>query len=291
MRLALQSAARSGARSGAAWLALGCAAVPSAWAAEHLTLKNGFELDCMRREVLEDGRIRLFLFPTGPVIAGAANLDAANYMDVAAGAVVRVEIVPDPVVPASSPIVGTTSSTKALPGVSSGLAPTRAEMQQMLSNAGSRHNVDADLLASVVKAESGGQIHAVSRTGAQGLMQLMPRTAHEQGVADAFQPDQNIAGGTAYLDQLLTRYHNNVALALAAYNAGPAAVDKYRGIPPFHETRAYVARVIREFNRRKQLALDAMAKNTASNIGAVTAIGTAKAGASGPGTGPGNEAR
>ncbi len=124
----------------------------------------------------------------------------------------------------------------------------------MLANAGGEHNIDADLLASVVKAESGGQVRAVSRVGAQGLMQLMPKTAGELGVEDAFQPEENIAGGTAYLDQLLTRYNNNVALALAAYNAGPAAVDRYHGVPPYRETRAYVARVIREFNRRKRMA-------------------------------------
>lgn len=125
----------------------------------------------------------------------------------------------------------------------------------MLSHAGDVHNIDADLLASVVRAESGGRTRAVSRTGAQGLMQLMPNTASEMGVEDSFRPEQNIAGGTAYLDELLTRYHNNIALALAAYNAGPAAVDKYHGIPPYRETRMYVARVIREFNRRKQMAL------------------------------------
>jgi soluble lytic murein transglycosylase-like protein len=85
-------------------------------------------------------------------------------------------------------------------------------------------------------------------------MQLMPKTADELGVKDSFQPEENIAGGSAYLDSLLTRYHDNVALALAAYNAGPAAVDRYHAVPPYRETRAYVARVIREFNRRKQTA-------------------------------------
>ena len=130
----------------------------------------------------------------------------------------------------------------------------------MLTHAGDAHHIDEDLLACVVRAESGGQVRAVSRVGAQGLMQLMPGTASAMGVADAFQPEQNIAGGTAYLDALLTRYHDNVALALAAYNAGPGAVDKYHGVPPYRETRAYVARIIREFNRRKQTALIAQTR-------------------------------
>jgi soluble lytic murein transglycosylase-like protein len=120
----------------------------------------------------------------------------------------------------------------------------------MLARAGTATNIDEDLLASVVKAESGGNARAVSRAGAQGLMQLMPATAAGLGVQDSFQPEQNVRGGSAYLDALLVRYHDNVALALAAYNAGPAAVDKYHGIPPYAETRAYVARVIHEFNRR-----------------------------------------
>jgi soluble lytic murein transglycosylase-like protein len=139
-------------------------------------------------------------------------------------------------------------------------APTKEEMREMLAHAGAAHNIDEDLLASVVRAESGGQVRAVSRTGAQGLMQLMPGTASAMGVADAFRPEQNISGGTAYLDLMLTRYHDNVALALAAYNAGPGAVDKYHGMPPYRETRMYVARVIREFNRRKQMAMVAQAR-------------------------------
>ena len=219
---------------------LGLAAVlavcPLARAAEHVTLKNGFELDCARQQVVGD-KVRLYFAGTN-----AAADDESSYMEVAADSVVRVEIVADP-----EPVVADSS------GGALEKAPTKLEMHEMLAHAGAAHHIDEDLLASVVRAESAGQVRAVSRTGAQGLMQLMPGTASAMGVEDAFKADQNIAGGTAYLDALLTRYHDNVALALAAYNAGPGAVDRYHGVPPYHETREYVARVIREFNRRKQL--------------------------------------
>jgi soluble lytic murein transglycosylase-like protein len=224
--------------------------VPALHAALHVTLRNGSEFDCTRQETIDGGKVRLYLFPTRP-----QDAKDDDYIDVAASAVSRVETEPDPVFAAAAVVAAKTPARAA--------ALTKAEMQGMLVSAGSRHNVDADLLASVVKAESGGQVRAVSRTGAEGLMQLMPGTAKEQGVADAFRPEQNIAGGTAYLDELLTRYHDNVALALAAYNAGPAAVDRYHGIPPFHETQAYVARVIREFNRRKQIAMQAASRSAA----------------------------
>jgi soluble lytic murein transglycosylase-like protein len=225
---------------------------PALHAALHVTLRNGSEFDCTRQETIDGGKVRLHLFPMRP-----QDAKDDDYIDVAANAVSRVETEPDPVFAAAADVSAGPGKTT----VQTALTP--AEMQEMLVNAGSRHNVDADLLASVVKAESGGQVRAVSRTGAEGLMQLMPGTAKEQGVADAFRPEQNIAGGTAYLDELLTRYHDNVALALAAYNAGPAAVDRYHGIPPFHETQAYVARVIREFNRRKQIAMQAARRSVA----------------------------
>jgi soluble lytic murein transglycosylase-like protein len=138
----------------------------------------------------------------------------------------------------------------------------------MLDQAGHEHNLDVDLLASLVKAESGGNASAVSRAGARGLMQLMPATAADLGVQDSFKPDQNVRGGSSYLDALLIRYRDNLALALAAYNAGPAAVDKYRGIPPYHETRAYVARVIHEFNSRV-LAREAQAGRSIASASTV----------------------
>lgn len=226
-------------RSNAAWLAvLATVICPLAGAMEHITLRNGQAVDCSRHEAIGD-RVRLYLSDAP---------DSPNYLEVAAGDVLRVETVADP----PQPVV---VKKPAAPSQVVPVTLTKTEMHEMLAHAGAAHDIDEDLLASVVRAESGGQVRAVSRTGARGLMQLMPGTASELGVQDSFRPDQNIAGGTAYLDTLLTRYHDNVALALAAYNAGPAAVDKYHGIPPYRETRAYVARVIREFNRRKRMAM------------------------------------
>ena len=136
----------------------------------------------------------------------------------------------------------------------------------MLAKAGEQHHLDADLLASIVHAESGGNPHAVSRTGARGLMQLMPGTATGLGVKDSFRPEENIRGGTAYLDSLLVKYGDNLAVALAAYNAGPAAVARWHGVPPYRETRAYVARVIHGFNVRRP------DPPTASSLNAVAAV-------------------
>lgn len=202
-------------------------------AAEDVTLKNGFDLVCSHRQEIA-GRVRLY---TGP--------GESNFLEVDPSEIVSVEIVPDPAPAASDPDLNA-SLTPSL---------TKANLHELMARAGAQHNLDVDLLASVVRAESGGNARAVSRAGARGLMQLMPQTAAQLGVADSFRPDQNIDGGTAYLDALLTKYHENLALALAAYNAGPEAVDRYHGIPPYRETRIYVARVIREFNRRKQAEL------------------------------------
>ncbi len=223
---------------------------PFGRALEHVTLKNGFAVDCVRRETVGD-KVRLYLADNG-----SASAEDSNYLEVAADLVVRVETVADAPAPVAAvklppPAINLAEPNAAAPNTA---APTSEEMHEMLAHAGAKHNIDVELLASVVRAESGGQVKAVSRTGAKGLMQLMPGTASAMGVDDSFKPDENIAGGTAYLDELLTRYHDNVAWALAAYNAGPGAVDRYHGIPPYRETQEYVARVIREFNRRKQMA-------------------------------------
>jgi soluble lytic murein transglycosylase-like protein len=120
---------------------------------------------------------------------------------------------------------------------------------------------------SVIKAESGFNVRAVSPKGAQGLMQLMPGTASQLGVPNAFDPQANVEGGTKYLRELLERYNFDLVKALAAYNAGPQRVEQFGGVPPYYETRAYVARIVRDFNRKKA-AQEKAAASSAAKAGA-----------------------
>ena len=120
-----------------------------------------------------------------------------------------------------------------------------------MDTASAAFHLDPDLVNSVIHAESGFNLRAVSPKGALGLMQLMPATANQLGVGNAFDPEANVAGGSRYLRELLERYNFDLVKALAAYNAGPKRVEQYRGVPPFRETRAYVARVVHEYNTKK----------------------------------------
>ncbi|MBN1536740.1 MAG: lytic transglycosylase domain-containing protein [Anaerolineales bacterium] len=137
--------------------------------------------------------------------------------------------------------VADVSATESNSGKSSSVT---GKFSEIIRAASEKYDVDADLIQAVIKAESNFNASAVSSCGALGLMQLMPATAKSLGVDDPLDPKQNIFGGTKFLHRLLDKYNNNVSLALAAYNAGPGAVDKYGGIPPYSETQTYVKRVL-----------------------------------------------
>jgi soluble lytic murein transglycosylase-like protein len=150
---------------------------------------------------------------------------------------------------ASNPFGDTRATARAVP----------PHYLRMVSEASLQHGVDPRLVAAVVRRESAWNSSAVSSVGASGLMQLMPATAKFLGVTDVFDARQNIFGGTRYLRTLLDTFNGDLDLALAAYNAGPGAVRKYKGIPPYRETRAYVAAI--RANYENELRLQNAARN------------------------------
>ncbi len=119
------------------------------------------------------------------------------------------------------------------------------DFNDLITKYASKNNLQDSLVKAVIKAESGFNPKAVSGAGAQGLMQLMPETAKDLGVTDSLNPEQNIIGGTRYLKSMMDKFNGNVKKALAAYNAGPGAVDRYGGIPPYKETQEYVTKVLK----------------------------------------------
>lgn len=121
--------------------------------------------------------------------------------------------------------------------------PRSMQYDELIRQHAGQHGLSPDLVRAVIQAESNFNRFAISPKGAMGLMQLMPATARELGVADPFHPDENIRGGVSYLAGLLARYDHNVELALAAYNAGPGSVERYGRVPPYRETRDYVRKI------------------------------------------------
>lgn len=118
--------------------------------------------------------------------------------------------------------------------------PPELQYEDLIQEAARRYAISPDLVRAVIRAESAFDAMAVSAAGAQGLMQLMPALSQELGVRDPFDPRENVMAGTHYLAYLLDYHHGNLELALASYNAGPAAVDRYNGVPPFPETQQYI---------------------------------------------------
>jgi len=132
--------------------------------------------------------------------------------------------------------------------VPAGLSARREQLWPTVQAAARTNNLDPNLVDLVIRMESGYNSRAVSPKGARGVMQLMPGTASLYGVRDVFDPSDNIRGGVRYLADLLKRFDSNVALALAAYNAGPEAVDRHGGVPPYNETRSYVRTILTAYS-------------------------------------------
>jgi len=216
----------------------------SATAADLAILRNGNSIRHERRQVV--GAVtRLYLGDSG-----------SGYIEIPTDQIERFERDTAPA-PASSLAVAKTeakpaprAATPVIPAAQA-TAITRAELNSMVAGAGERHQIDPDFINSVIRAESGFHSNAVSKKGAQGLMQLMPGTASQLGVENSFDPNSNVEGGTKYLRELLERYNYDPVKALAAYNAGSKRLDKYHGVPPYYETQAYIARIIRDYNRQK----------------------------------------
>ena len=200
-------------------VALGLAAT-SIHASDVAQLQNGFSIRHERSEAM--GNVtRLYLDSTS----------SSSYVDVPTAEIVTIEheaMAPAPT-SAASPVT----------------------VHDAVAAASGTSGIDSDLIDSVIKAESNFNPHAISRKGARGLMQLMPATAEQLGVKDAFDPQANVDAGSRYLRDLLLEYHRDLAKALAAYNAGAGPVDRYHGVPPYRETYTYVSRVIADFNRKK----------------------------------------
>jgi soluble lytic murein transglycosylase-like protein len=191
----------------------------SGQAGEYAVLTNGFRIHADRHEV-EGSKVRLFV---GGGVTELAAEEVASFEQEEAEPVIAAAPVPAP----ASPVI----------------------KKDMFAAAAEKHGLPVGLVKSVVRAESNFQPDAISPKGAIGLMQLMPGTAKELGV-DPKVPEQNVDAGARYLRDLLIKYEgkeDQVARAIAAYNAGPGAVDKYKGVPPYIETQSYVRRVLQEY--------------------------------------------
>ncbi len=240
------------------------------FAGEVAVLKNGFSIRHERREIVGE-TTRLYV-----------SADGSSFVDVPTAEIEHFEAAPD--LPASGSRLpdklragfparpATNAATKAafhFPAASA------IDLNEAVNSASGRYRLDPDLVNSVIKAESGFNVRAISPKGAQGLMQLMPGTASQLGVPNVFDPEANIEGGTKYLRELLERYNFDLVKALAAYNAGPQSVEQFGGVPPYYETRAYVARIVRDFNKKKA-ALEKASQPTAVPKKSATHV-TAKA--------------
>lgn len=245
----------------------------SAFAGQIANLRNGFSIHFDRKEQSANST-RLFT--------------STGYLDIANNQIASFEqdetpVVPEP--PAATPATELSNAasvnkpivSQALPQPPAAAAPTNAattappspatqafDIDQVVREASSKNRLDPDFVRSVISAESNFKVHAVSKKGALGLMQLMPSTAAQLGVADPFDPKANVEAGTAHLSALLDRYNNDPIKALAAYNAGAHRVKQYNGVPPYRETRAYISKIVRDFNAKKRAQMKAAGETNAA---------------------------
>ena len=240
----------------------------SAFAGQIAILKNGFSIHFDHKE--QNAKSTRLFTPTG-------------YLDIATDQITSFEEDETPVVPEPAPVAAgpstqlTGPTLAAKPPVSKQMvsktvansipaaqpvamkltapaSPAQAaiDLDQVVREASNKNRLDPDFVSSVIMAESNFKTHAVSKKGALGLMQLMPSTAAQFGVADPFDPKANVEAGAAHLSALLDRYNNDPIKALAAYNAGAHRVKQYNGVPPYRETRAYINKIVRDFNAKKR---------------------------------------
>jgi hypothetical protein len=235
--------------------------VSTAAATDMAILRNGFSIRYERRSILGSDT-RLYL-----------DEDGNSYVDVPTAEIDHIEqnVAPEPAPPAPAPSVAGTAAV----GPASAPAPAKqvsnpVSVENAVHDASDRYRLDPDLVNSVIRAESNFNPRAVSPKGAQGLMQLMPQTASKLGVPNTFDPQANIDGGTRYLRELLERYNFDLRKALAAYNAGPQRVEQYGGIPPYPETREYITRIVRDFNKKKLAQQKALAQGQGTQAPAQT---------------------
>jgi hypothetical protein len=213
-----------------------------AWAGEFAVLRNGLRLHADRHEA-EGLRLRLFSGDGG--VTELPSDSVVGFEEDEAPARVAV-----PVPPPASPVAPTMAPAPPI--------PSKMIPQELAALAARKFALPEAFIRSVMKTESAFQASALSPKGAIGLMQLMPGTARTLGV-DPQDPRQNAEGGARYLRDLLAKYENDpdqVLLALAAYNAGPAAVERYHGVPPYRETREYILRVLKNWDRHEEAQQD-----------------------------------
>ena len=257
----------------------------SAFAGQIAILKNGFSIHFDHKEQnakstrlftstgyldIASDQITSFEEDEAPVVPEPAPVAAAPSTQVTSSTVAAKPLVSKPLVSqpmASKPLAN--SIPAAQPVAMKVTAPanpaaTAIDLDQVVREASNKNRLDPDFVSSVIMAESNFKTHAVSKKGAQGLMQLMPATAAQLGVADPFDPRANVEAGAAHLSALLNLYHDDPIKALAAYNAGAHRVKQYNGVPPYRETRAYINKIVRDFNAKKRAQMKAAGVTNAS---------------------------